>query len=207
MFKSRQDAGYCLAQKLNKYLWQKDVVVLALPRGGTPVGSEIAKALHLPLEVFVVRKLGVPGQEELAFGAIASGGVCILNEGLVHSLGITDGQIAQIIEIEERELKHREKIYGTKLIREKVKDHTVILVDDGLATGATMKAALRAIRKMRPSKLVVAVPVAAKTTCAELSHEADEIICAETPEPFFSVGQWYKNFPQVTDLEVQKILG
>jgi putative phosphoribosyl transferase len=180
-------------------------LVLALPRGGVPVGFEVAKALHAPLDVFIVRKLGVPGQEELAMGATATGKIRVLNEEVIRGLGIPDETVEAVAAVEERELERRERLYRGDRPAADVKDKPVILIDDGLATGSTMRAAIVALKRRHPARIVVAVPVAA-ATCDELRSEVDELVCAVTPEPFFSVGQWYENFSQTSDEEVQDLL-
>jgi len=182
------------------------VIVLGLPRGGVPVAYEVAKALGAPLDVFMVRKLGVPRHEELAMGAIASGGVLVLDEGLIRSLGIGSAQVQQAIAAELRELERREKAYRDERGMPQLEGRTVILVDDGLATGATMRAAALAVHQHRPARIVIAVPVAAAETCRELRDGADEIVCAATPSPFGAVGLWYENFTQTSDEEVRELL-
>jgi putative phosphoribosyl transferase len=206
IFRDRAEAGRRLAAKLAGYRDGAQVMVLALPRGGVPVGFEVARALHVPLDLFLVRKLGVPGQEELAMGAIATGGVRVLNLDVVRYLGISDEVIELVAEAEERELRRRERAYRDDRPAPDVRGGTVILVDDGLATGSTMRAAVRALQKLLPAKIVVAVPVAAQQTCDELKREVDEVVCAETPEPFRGVGLWYEDFSQTTDEEVRSLL-
>lgn len=206
LYQDRSEAGRLLAIKLTAYAHRRDVLVLALPRGGVPVAYEVAKALHAPLDVFVVRKLGVPGHEELAMGAIATGDVCVLNEEVVQMLHIPDSVIDAVATAERRELARREHLYRDNRPPPDVHDCIVILVDDGLATGATMRAAVAALRQQHPARIVVAVPVAAPSTCEELSAEVDEIICAQTPAPFFGVGYWYMDFSQTTDKEVYDLL-
>ena len=191
LFQDRFDAGRVLASKLRSFANRPDTVVLALPRGGVPVGFEVAKALNVPLDVFVVRKLGVPGYEELAMGAIASGGIRVLNEDVVRAAGIPDEVIDAVAAEEERELERRERDYRDGRPPVDVQGRTVILVDDGLATGSSMRVAVLALKRKRPAQIVVAVPVGAPTTCAEFESEVDQVICAVTPEPFLSVGQWY----------------
>ena len=206
-FENRKEAGEVLATKLTSYQERRDVVVLALPRGGVPVAFEVAKALRAPLDVFVVRKLGVPGQEELAFGAIASGGERVLNSGLVHVLGLTQPMIERITERETIELERRERLYRGSRPPLDVRNKTVIIVDDGLATGATMRAAVEALKKESPSEIVVAVPIGSKQTCKEFADKADALcVCAVTPEPFYGVGIWYQDFSQTTDDEVRDLL-
>ncbi|MBA2572148.1 MAG: phosphoribosyltransferase [Gemmatimonadetes bacterium] len=205
-FQDRVEAGQVLASELGAYVGQPDVLVLALPRGGVPVAFEVAQALHAPLDVFLVRKLGVPGHEELAMGAIASGGVRVLNRSVVDSLSIPDHVIAAVAVQEQRELERREHAYRGNRPDPEVRGRTVLLVDDGLATGATMRAAAAAIRAQEPRRLVVAVPVAARETCDEFRDEVDEVVCAITPEPFYAVGVWYRDFSQTTDEEVHELL-
>jgi predicted phosphoribosyltransferase len=206
LFQDRFDAGRQLAARLMDYADRPDVVVLALPRGGVPVAFEVARALHAPLDVFLVRKLGLPGHEELAMGAIASGGVRVLNEDVVRTLQIPEEVIDQVAAEEKRELTRRERAYRDDRPAPEVRDWVVILVDDGLATGSTMRAAVRALRQRGPSRIVVAVPVAAPDTCAALRDEVDDIVCARTPEPFYAVGAWYDVFSQTTDAEVRELL-
>jgi putative phosphoribosyl transferase len=205
-FRDRTEAGRLLAERLAPYANRADVIVLGLPRGGLPVAFEVARALGAPLDVFVVRKLGVPGHEELAMGAVATGGVRILNESVVRALGMPERVIDAVARAEEQELERRERLYRGERPPPDLRGRTVILVDDGLATGATMLAAIKAVRKLQPARVVVAVPVAARETCDALAREADEMICAETPEPFYAVGQWYENFSQTTDDEVRELL-
>lgn len=206
IFKDRTEAGQFLAEKLAAFSDRDDVVVLGLPRGGVPVAYEVATALHAPLDVFVVRKLGMPGFEEFAIGAIASGGVRVLNEDAVP-LGIPDEMIESVTKIEAEELERRERLYrGTRAPLD-VKDQVVIIVDDGLATGSTMRAAVRALRQAHPKQIVVAVPVGARETCDLFNTEADTLaVCAITPDPFRAVGLWYLNFEQTTDDEVRELL-
>jgi predicted phosphoribosyltransferase len=206
MFHDRSDAGQSLAEKLAHYANRDDVVVLALPRGGVPVGFEVARALGAPLDVFVVRKLGVPWHQELAMGAIASGGVRVLNREVVRSLGIPAAAIDEAVEREGEELRRREAAYRDGRPRPDVRGKVVILVDDGLATGSTMRAAVAAVRQLGPARVVVAVPVGAAEVCREFASEADEVVCAERPEPFFAVGAWYDDFRQTTDDEVRDLL-
>jgi len=206
IFRDRSDAGKYLAEKLQKYKGRADVLVLALPRGGVPVGYEVAKELDVPLDIFLVRKLGVPGHEELALGAIATGGVRVLNDEVVHYLHIRPQLIDAIAARELKELRRREVAYRGSRPEPEVKGKTVILVDDGLATGSTIRAAVQALRQQQPARLVVAVPVAAPQTCDEDVVGADEIVCAVTPEAFLGVGQWYLDFSQTTDEEVRDLL-
>ena len=205
-FRDRGEAGRLLATQLAAYAGRPDMLVLALPRGGVPVGFEVARALGAPLDVFVVRKLGVPGHEELAMGAIATGGVRILNEELVRALGIPDHLIEAVAATEQEELARRERLYRGNRPPPDVRGRTVILVDDGLATGATMQAAINALRQQQPARIVVAVPIAAPETCDHLKTEADDVVCAVTPEPFYAVGLWYEDFSQTTDDEVRDLL-
>ncbi|KFE69377.1 phosphoribosyltransferase [Hyalangium minutum] len=205
-FRDRFEAGRVLAGRLHAYAGRGDVLVLALPRGGVPVGFEVARRLGAPLDVFVVRKLGTPGHEELAMGAIATGGVRVLNEDVVESLNIPERAIARATEREELELARRERLFRGSRPPPRIEGQTVILVDDGLATGSTMRAGLMALRQRAPARLVAAVPVGAPETCAELQELADEVICAITPEPFFAVGQWYGDFMQTSDEEVYELL-
>jgi putative phosphoribosyl transferase len=206
IFRDRTDAGRHLAARLTRYADRTDVLVLALPRGGVPVAYEVAKQLNAPLDVFLVRKLGVPGYEELAMGAIASGGVRVINEDTVRYLDIPDDVINSVAEHELHELERRERAYRGDRPAPDVKGHTVILIDDGLATGSTMRAAARSLRKQGPARIVVAVPVSARQTCEEFRDEVDEIVCAVTPEPFRGVGRWYEDFSQTTDEEVRELL-
>lgn len=205
-FRNRRHAGEVLAKRLREYADRSDVVVLALPRGGVPVGFEVAHALHVPLDVFVVRKLGVPGHEELAMGAIASGGVRIVNKDIVEALNLPDSAIERAAEEQERELARREALYRGGHPFPDLRNRTVILVDDGLATGSSMRAAVQALRRHDPARIVVAVPTAPADTCEALRAEVDEVICAITPEPFNAVGQSYEEFPQTCDEEVRDLL-
>ena len=206
VFRNRREAGQVLASLLAGYRERPDVVVLGLPRGGVPVAYEIATALHAPLDVMVVRKLGVPGHEELAMGAIASGGVQVVNEEVVRHLGLTSPILSSVAAIEQRELARRERAYRGERPPVTVEGRTVILVDDGLATGSTMRAAVAALRQRHPAQVVVAVPTAAPETCEELRQEVDEIVCAMTPTPFYGVGEWYEEFGQTSDEEVRDLL-
>jgi predicted phosphoribosyltransferase len=205
-FRDRFDAGRVLAEHLRRYANRPDVLVLALPRGGVPVGFEVARALNASLDVFLVRKLGVPGHEELAMGAIASGGVRVLNDEVVRVLRIPEEVIDEVAAEEQRELGRREREYRGDRPPPDVRGRVVTLVDDGLATGSTMRAAVAALRQRGPARIVVAVPVGAAETCAELQDEADEVVCAQAPEPFYAVGLWYEDFAQTTDEEVHDLL-
>jgi len=205
-YRDRTEAGRVLASMLTTYRNRRDVLVLALPRGGVPVAYEVAKALHVPLDVFLVRKLGVPGHEELAMGAIATGGVRVINEDVVHSLQIPPHILDVVALREERELERRERLYRDDRLLPVVRDQTVILIDDGLATGATMRAAVQALQVQAPAKIVVAVPVAAYATYRQFRAEVDEIVCAQTPEIFYGVGWWYEDFSQTSDQQVHELL-
>jgi putative phosphoribosyl transferase len=205
-FRNRAEAGRALARVLSHYAGRDDVVVLALPRGGVPVAYEVAKELGAPLDVFLVRKLGVPGHEELAMGAIASGGVLVLDEGVLRWLGISEQQIEKTLKRELDELRRREAAYRDGRPLPDLKRKTVILVDDGLATGASMQAAARAVRRHDPARIVVAVPVASRATCDQFREEVDEVVCAVTPAPFYAVGNWYDDFSQTSDEEVRELL-
>lgn len=206
LFLDRRDAGRRLAEKIAGYSNRPDVLVLALPRGGVPVAYEVARVLNAPLDVFVVRKLGVPGYEELAMGAVATGGVRVLNNEVVEGLGIPAPMIDAVATRERQELARRERLYRDGRPQPEVRGRTVILVDDGLATGATMYAAIEALRQQGPARIVVAVPTASPDTCEEMKSKADEVICAITPEPFHAVGRWYQEFSQTTDEEVRELL-
>ncbi|MBW3546639.1 MAG: phosphoribosyltransferase [Actinobacteria bacterium] len=205
-YRDRAHAGQVLAERLRHYAGRPDVIVLALPRGGVPVGHEVARALQAPLDVFVVRKLGVPGHEELAMGAIASGGVRVINDVALAGLGIEEGTIDAVARREQEELDRREQRYRQGRPPPDVAGKVVILVDDGLATGATMRAAVAALRRHRPSRIVVAVPAAARPTCDQLAEEVDEVVAAATPSPFRAVGLSYLDFSQTTDDEVRRLL-
>ena len=206
IYRDRIDAGRQLAARLSDYANRDDVLVLALPRGGVPVAYEVAKALRVPLDIFLVRKLGVPGYEELSMGAISTGGVRVLNDDVVNYLGIPGEVIDAVAADELRELERRERAYRGDRPEPDVQSKTVILIDDGLATGSTMRAAAAALRQKNPARVVVAVPVSASQTCDEYRMGVDEIICAKTPEPFLGVGQWYDDFSQTTDEEVRQLL-
>jgi predicted phosphoribosyltransferase len=205
-FRDRSEAGRALAAKLTRYSGRPDVIVLALPRGGVPVGFEVARALDVPLDVFLVRKLGVPGHRELAMGAISTGGVRVLNADVIHELGIPMSAVDAVERIERAELERRERDYRGSRPPPDLEGRAVLLVDDGLATGSTMRAAVAALRQQRPAEIVIAVPVAPPSVCEDLSADADRVVCAETPEPFSAVGLWYQDFSQTTDEEVRNLL-
>jgi predicted phosphoribosyltransferase len=205
-FRDRTEGGRVLASKLTRYADREDVQVLALPRGGVPVALEVAKALHAPLDVFLVRKLGVPGHEELAMGAIASGGVRVLNREVVDRLRISPELIEAVSAREQLELSRRERLYRNGRPAAEIRDRIAILVDDGLATGSSMRAAVAALRKLHPAKVIVAVPTASPEVCEDFQTEVDEVICAQTPEPFYSVGAWYEDFAQISDDQVREML-
>jgi putative phosphoribosyl transferase len=202
---NRKQAGIQLAEQLRAYANRKDAIILALPRGGVPVAFEIAKALHLPLDVFLVRKLGLPGHEEFAIGAIASGGIRVMNEDALAYLPMNDPMIDALAAREEKELQRRYRAYRDDKPPTPVRDRQVILVDDGLATGSTMRAAIKALKRQNPKRIIVAVPVAPATVYEDLP-ETDEIVCLMTPEPFYGVSRWYTDFRQTSDEEVQALL-
>jgi putative phosphoribosyl transferase len=205
-FRDRSDAGRALAKALQDYAGSDDVVVLGLPRGGVPVAAEVARGLGAPLDVMLVRKLGVPGHEELAMGAVAGGGVRVLNEGLVRRLGLTPQEFDRVVAREEAEVARREAAYRGDRARPDLAGKVVILVDDGLATGATMRAAVEAVQLERPARLVVAVPTGAEESCADLRPLVDHLVCLATPHPFYAVGLWYDDFTPTTDDEVRSLL-
>ena len=205
-FKDRRDAGKKLAQKLIAHAGQSNVVVLALPRGGVPVAYEVAIAMRVPLDIFIIRKLGLPGREELALGAIASGGIRVLNGDLIRMLSVPEEVINFVAKRELQELHRREKAYRKDRHPLEVRERAVILVDDGLATGASMRAAVEGLRAQKPNRITVAVPTAAPDVCRAFETVVDEIVCAVTPEPFYGVGRWYEDFSQVTDTEVRILL-
>jgi len=205
-YHDRREAGRMLAAKLSRYANRPDVLVLALPRGGVPVAAEVASALRVPLDVFLVRKLGVPGHEEYAMGAIATGGVQVLNQEALRALRIPGYVIQEVAAREQEELVRRERLYRGERPFPEVQGKTVILVDDGLATGASMHAAVKALRQQQAGCIVVAVPVAAPETCEQFSREVDDIVCGATPQPFHAVGLWYDDFSQTTDEEVRELL-
>jgi predicted phosphoribosyltransferase len=205
-FRDRRDAGRKLAQKLPAYVGRSNVLILALPRGGVPVAYEVARALNAALDIFLVRKLGLPGREELAIGAIASGGIRILNQDIVRMLSVPDEVIHFVVRRELQELQRREELYRGNRPFPDVRDRTVILIDDGLATGASMRAAVAGLRAQHPARIVVAVPAAAAEVCEAFQSEVDEVVCASMPDPFYGVGRWYDDFSQVTDEEVRSLL-
>ena len=205
-FQNRAEAGRMLASKLQELRGRDDVLVLALPRGGVPVAAEVCRSLGLPLAIYVVRKLGVPGMEELAMGAIGPGGVCVLNEGVLAELSIPDRLVEQVIARERRELERRERAYRDDRPPPQIARRTIVLVDDGLATGATMRAAAQAVRQQGASRVVVAVPVAPPDVSDRFAAVADEVVCVFQPEPFYAIGVWYVEFPQVSDEEVRACL-
>jgi predicted phosphoribosyltransferase len=205
-FADRREAGRALAASLRAYAGRADVIVLALPRGGVPVAFEVAEALGVPLDLFMVRKLGAPQHPELAMGAIASGGVRVLNDDVVRWYGITPEQIDAVARQEQLELERRETAYRDGRPALPIEGKVAILIDDGLATGSSMRASVQAIRRHNPARIVVAVPVGARDTCDDLSAHADEVVCVRSPEPFVAVGQWYGDFSQTTDQEVRDLL-
>ncbi len=206
IFDDRVDAGRQLAAKLGAYAGRKDVIVLGIPRGGVPVAFEVARALKAPLDIFLSRKLGVPGQEELAFGALATGGVRVLDRDLIAQVGISEREIDQIAASVKKELERRARVYRGLRPALNVKGKTVLLVDDGIATGSSMLAAINALRQMEPARLVVAVPVAPYDTCKRLRSVVDELVCVDTPETFYAIGQFYGDFSQVRDEEVTELI-
>lgn len=206
LFQNRQEAGQHLASQLSAYANRDDVIVLGLPRGGVPVAFEVAKALAVPLDVFLVRKLGVPGQEELAMGAIASGDTQVLNQEVIDVAGVTEAEIEAVVTREQQELQRREALYRGNRPAPVVQGKQVILIDDGLATGASMGAAVAALRTHDPARIIVAVPTASPEVCAAFQELVDEVICAVTPQPFYGVGAWYDDFSQTSDEEVQTLL-
>ncbi|EHL30444.1 phosphoribosyltransferase [Legionella drancourtii] len=205
-FTDRQEAGTILAEYLKDYANQSNVIILALPRGGVPVAYEIATALAIPLDIFIVRKLGVPGHEELAMGAIASGGTVIFNELLISALNLDQSSIDLVLQAEQKELLRRELLYRGDRPFPKLLDKTIILVDDGIATGSTMFAAVKALRKYKPASIIIAVPVAARETCEEMTQLVEKVICPLQPINFYAVGLWYENFTQTSDNEVIELL-
>ena len=205
-FRDRNEAGADLAESLRHYQGRSDVIVLGLPRGGVPIAGEVARRLDAPFDVFVVRKLGVPGHEELAMGAIASGGVRFANRDVVESLGIPENVIDSVARREQVELDRREQLYRGDRPPLSLQGKTVILVDDGVATGSTMRAAIRAARQRQPERVVVAAPVGAPSACVELANEADEVVCVRMPDPFVAVGLWYADFTPTSDEEVRDVV-
>jgi len=205
-FTDRRDAGRLLAQKLSTYAGQTDVLILALPRGGVPVAYEVAMALHAPLDIFLVRKLGLPGREELAIGAIASGDIRVLNEDIIRVLSVPEEVINIVARNELQELKRREHHYRGNRPAPEIRDRKVILIDDGLATGASMRAAVLGVRAQHPTRIVIAVPAAAPELCDAFKCEVDEMVCGMTPEPFYGLSRWYEDFSQTTDAEVRMFL-
>lgn len=205
-FRDRRRAGRMLAQALSRHTNNPDAIVLGLPRGGVPVAYEVAAQLNLPMDIFLVRKLGHPRQEELAMGAIASGGIRVLNEDVVRLSRVSEEAIERVTQRERAELERREHAYRGDRPAVNVRDRVVILVDDGLATGSTMRAAVVALRQQEPSRIIVAVPVASPETCEVLQDVVDEIVCAATPEPFYAVGAWYEDFSETSDHEVRQLL-
>ena len=205
LFRDRIEAGRRLANVLDGYAGRSGVVVLALPRGGVPVAFEVAKSLDAPLDIFVVRKLGLPGDEELAMGAVASGNVRVINDEVVRSYGVSEDVLDAVAEREEIELNRRERLYRGNAPAPDVGGKTILLVDDGIATGSTMRAAVAALRRQFPSRIIVAVPVAPPSTFKELQSEADEVVSVMTPEPFYAVGKWYEIFDQTTDNQVRDL--
>ena len=205
-FVNRTEAGRKLAKLLSGYADRDDVIVLGVPRGGVPVAFEIARALKAPLDVFLVRKLGAPGHEELAMGAIASGGIRVLDRETIDALGVSELDIEATTAREQKELQRRERVYRGGRAPLELHGKTVIVVDDGIATGSSMRAGIKALRHMKPARIVVAVPVAPESTCGRLQREVDELVCLDTPELFYAIGQFYEDFSQVTDEEVQRLL-
>lgn len=205
-FRDRIEAGQRLTEDLAAYIGRPDVIVLGLPRGGVPVAAEVARALHAPLDVMIVRKLGVPGEEELAMGAISTGGVRVLNDDVIYAYQVSPEAVAAVTAREQHEVTRREQLYRKDRPLLRLEGKTVILVDDGIATGATMRAAIAAVRVQRPARIVVAVPVAATETCAALREIVDELVCVFSTEAFFGVGLWYDYFPQISDDEVREML-
>lgn len=206
LFRDRSEAGRALAARVIGSVSDPNPLILALPRGGVPVAFEVARALHAELDIFLVRKLGVPGHEELAIGALASGGIRILNQALIADLHLSQKAIEEVTIREQGELERREALYRAGRPSIPVRDRTIVLIDDGVATGASMKAASKALRAEGPRRLILAVPVAARQTCEEFRGDVDEVICVETPEPFMAVGIWYEDFRQTTDEEVKMLL-
>jgi len=205
-FRDRAEAGKALAERLKSHVGNDDLIVLALPRGGVPVGFEVARSLGADLDVFLVRKLGVPGHEELAMGAIAGGGIRVLNAPLIRELGLSEAIVDRVTELERREIVRRENLYRHRRPALPVRDRTAILVDDGLATGASMLAAAQALRVQEPKRIIVGVPIAARDTCESFRQVVDDVVCVMTPHPFYGVGRWYEDFSQTSDQDVRKLL-
>lgn len=205
-FKNRIEAGRLLAGALKPYAGRPDVLILALPRGGVPVAFEVAQALSLPLDLMIVRKLGMPGQEELAMGAVATGGIKVLNQALIKNLNISEIVLDSVVDKERKELERRERVYRGELPAPEINNRRIILIDDGLATGATMRAAVSALQQQKPASIIVAIPVAPPDTVEKLRKEADEVICLAAPEAFFAIGTWYEDFSQTSDEEVGDLL-
>ena len=206
VFPDRIAAGRMLGARLAQFANEKPLLVLALPRGGVPVAFEVAMALHAPLDVFLVRKLGFPGQEELAIGAIASGGVRLLNAAIIRSLHLPPEQVEAVTQQETKELERREHLYRGDRAAPEIQGHTLIIVDDGIATGSSMRVAITALRQKNPRKLIVAIPVAPFAVCKRLQREADAVVCLSTPSDFYAVGEWYRDFSQVSDATVRELL-
>ncbi|MGD8853214.1 MAG: phosphoribosyltransferase [Gammaproteobacteria bacterium] len=204
--RDRTEAGHALGDALAAYAGRDDVIVLALPRGGVPVGYEVAEAIGADLDLMLVRKLGTPGQLELAMGAIASGGTRVLNQEIIDGLSIGEATLEDVAQREQQELERRQRAYRGDRPLPELRAQCVILVDDGIATGATMRAAIAALRQQAPARIVVAVPVAPPDTVARLRREADEVVCLETPAPFVAIGRWYQDFPQLSDADVRDLL-
>ena len=206
VFPDRIAAGRMLGARLAQFANEKPLLVLALPRGGVPVAFEVAMALHAPLDVFLVRKLGFPGQEELAIGAIASGGARLLNAAIIRSLHLPPEQVEAVTQEETKELERREHLYRGDRAAPEIQGHTLIIVDDGIATGSSMRVAITALRQKNPRKIIVAIPVAPFATCKRLQREADAVVCLSTPSDFYAVGEWYRDFSQVSDATVRELL-
>lgn len=205
-FRNRTEAGQLLAKKLTPYANRTDVLVLGLPRGGVPIAYEIAKSLNVPLDICLVRKLGAPGNRELAMGAIATGGIMVLNDDVVESLSVSQETIAKVVALEEKELERRDRAYRGARPFPDVQGRAILLVDDGIATGATLRAAIATLRQQQPASIIVAIPVAPLSTYNELKAEVDEVVCLATPEHFYSISIWYDEFRQTTDEEVRELL-
>src|SRR5579884_1191270 len=205
-FQDRYEAGRFLARKLEHHAGDPSLVVLALPRGGIPVGYEVAKSLNAPLDIFLVKKLSMPGYEELSLGTVASGGVRLLNAEGIHHLGISQNLVDALVQEREQDLERREKIYRGERAAAQIEGRNVIIVDDGLATGANMRAVVHALHERHPKSVTVAVPIGSDDTCQQMAREADEVVCALTPDPFYSVGAWYSDFIQITDEEARELL-